>query len=68
MSGGRVSLFWIFARRWQQDLIFSLTAIFAILYFVDIRRLVEAIRLANYWFLLAVLAISLVWLSVREII
>ena len=60
--------FWRSAARWLPGLIISLVAIVLILKFVDLRRLVEALRTANYWLILLFLAISLVWLSIRGIV
>ncbi len=63
-----MSRFWKFAGRWLPGVIISLVAIVLIIKYVDLGRLVQAIRSANYWLLLAFLAISLVWLSVRGIV
>jgi uncharacterized protein (TIRG00374 family) len=60
--------FWKSARRWLPGVLISLVAIAAILYFVDLHRFVDAIRSANYWLLLAVLAISFIWLAVRGMV
>ncbi len=60
-----MSQFWKSARKWLPGVLISLVAIAAILYFVDLQRFVDAIRSANYWLLLAVLAISFIWLAVR---
>lgn len=60
--------FWKSARRWLPGLLFSLVAIAAILYFVDLQRFVDAIRSANYWLLLAVFTTSVVWLGVRAVV
>ena len=60
--------FWKSTSRWLPGVIISLAAIIGIVYFVDLRRLVEAIRSANYWLLLAFLINSLVWLLVRGIV
>jgi uncharacterized protein (TIRG00374 family) len=60
-----MSNFWKSSRRWLPGVIISLVAIAAILYFVDFRRFVDAIRAANYWLLLTVFASSLIWLFVR---
>jgi len=60
--------FWKSARRWLPGVIISLVAIAAILYFVDLRRFVDAIRSANYWLLLTVFATSMIWLAVRGIV
>jgi hypothetical protein len=60
--------FWKSARRWLPGVIISLVAIFLIIKFVDLHRLVDAVRSANYWILLAGLAISWSWLAVRGIV
>jgi uncharacterized protein (TIRG00374 family) len=60
--------FWRDTRRWLPGLIFSLAAIAAILYFVDLRRLAAAVRSADYRLLLAALAISVGWLAVRGLV
>ena len=57
--------FWKSAKQWLPGVIVSLLAIAAILYKVDLRQTVQAIRSANYWLLLIVLCISLIWLCVR---
>jgi glycosyltransferase 2 family protein len=56
------------AGRWLPGVIISLVAIFLIIKYVDLDRLVQAIRSANYWLLLAFLALTLVWLAVRGIV
>jgi uncharacterized protein (TIRG00374 family) len=63
-----MSHFWKSARRWLPGTLISLVAISAILYFVDLRRFVDAIRSANYWLLVTVLAISGIWLAVRGMV
>jgi uncharacterized protein (TIRG00374 family) len=60
--------FWKTAGKWLPGLIISLVAIILIIEYVDLGRLVDAIRSANYWLLLIFFAISLVWLSVRAIV
>jgi uncharacterized protein (TIRG00374 family) len=59
---------WNAARRWLPGVFISLSAIVAILVFVDLQRLVEAIRSANYWLLLLVFAIAFIWLGVRGMV
>ncbi|MFH1908331.1 MAG: lysylphosphatidylglycerol synthase transmembrane domain-containing protein [Chloroflexota bacterium] len=59
---------WKDARGWLPGVVISLAAIAAILYFVDLHRLAEAIRSADYRLLLAVVVISLVWLAVRGVV
>jgi uncharacterized protein (TIRG00374 family) len=63
-----VSRFWKSVRRWLPGLIFSLIALAVIIYFVDLRRLAEAIRSAKHWLLLVLLVVSPVWLLVRGIV
>jgi glycosyltransferase 2 family protein len=63
-----MSNFWKSARRWLPGVIVSLIAIAAIIYFVDWKHFVNAIRTANYWLLLAFLLSSAVWLAVRGIV
>jgi uncharacterized protein (TIRG00374 family) len=63
-----MSNFWKSARRWLPGVVISLAAIAAILYKVDLHQTVQAIRSANYWLLLIVLGISLVWLMVRGLV
>lgn len=63
-----MSNFWKSARKWLPGVIISLIVIVAIVYFVDLHRFVEAIRSANYWLLLAVFAMSVLWLGVRGIV
>ena len=60
--------FWKGTGRWLPGLLISLIAIAAILYFVDLDALVEAVRLANYWLLLGGVAISLLWLPARSLV
>jgi uncharacterized protein (TIRG00374 family) len=63
-----MSNFWKSARRWLPGVIISLVAIAAILYFVDLQDFVKAIRSANYWYLLVVFLLSLIWLFVRGMV
>jgi uncharacterized protein (TIRG00374 family) len=60
--------FWKSARRWLPGVIISLAVIAAILYFVDLDRFLEAVRSADYSFVLAVLAVGLAWLGVRAVV
>jgi glycosyltransferase 2 family protein len=48
--------------------IISLIAIAMIVHFVDFNRFIQAIRSANYWLLLAFLAMTMIWLMVRGIV
>jgi hypothetical protein len=63
-----MSNFWKSARRWLPGVTISLIAIVLIIKYVDLSRLVEAIRSANYWLLLIIFASSLVWLGIRGIV
>ncbi len=63
-----MSNFWKSTRRWLPGVLISLVAIAAILYKVDLRQTTQAIRSANYWLLLVVLGISLIWLGVRGLV
>ena len=63
-----MSEFWKSARRWLPGLVISLLAIVLIIKYIDLGRLVEAVRSANYWLLLVFLVTSLVWLAVRGIV
>lgn len=60
--------FWNSTKRWLPGAIFSLIAIAAILYFVDLHRFMDAIRSANYGLLLAFLLLSFFWLIIRGIV
>jgi len=60
--------FWKSARRWLPGVLISLIAIAAILYFVDLKHFMEAIRSANYGLLVLVFAIAMIWLGVRTIV
>jgi glycosyltransferase 2 family protein len=53
------------AKRWLPGAIISILLIAAILYFVDLRAMVEAIRNANYGLLAIALATGFVWMAVR---
>ena len=63
-----MSKFWKSARRWLPGVLISLAAIAAILYFVDLDRFTQAVRSADYRFVLAALGMSLVWLAVRAVV
>jgi len=60
--------FWKSTRRWLPGVIISLVAIAAILYFVNLQDFVAAIRSANYWFILVVFLLTIVWLLVRGLV
>ena len=53
------------AKRWIPGAIVSIGLIAAILYFVDLRAMVNAIRNANYGMLTISFAIGFVWMAVR---
>jgi uncharacterized protein (TIRG00374 family) len=55
-------------KRWLPGAVISILLIAAILYFVDLRAMVEAMRTANYRLLLIALAIGFLWLAVRTIV
>ncbi len=56
------------ARRWLPGAIISIVLIVAILYFVDIPKVVAAIRSADYRILAAATVLSFVWMFVRAIV
>jgi uncharacterized protein (TIRG00374 family) len=56
------------AKRWLPGAIVSILLIAAILYFVDLRAMVDAVRHANYPLLLLAFAIGFVWLLIRAIV
>jgi len=53
------------AKRWLPGAIISILLIAAILYFVDLRAMVDAIRNANYLYLGIALAIGFIWMVLR---
>lgn len=55
-------------KRWLPGAIVSILLIAAILYFVDLRAMVEAIRHANFSLLLVSFAIGFLWMIVRAIV
>jgi glycosyltransferase 2 family protein len=55
-------------KRWLPGALISILLIAAILYFVDLRAMVEAIRNANYGLLLIASLIGFLWLAVRSIV
>jgi len=63
-----MSEFWKSVRRWLPGVIISLIAIVAIVLYVDLKSLINAVRSANYWLILAFLVISIIWLMVRGIV
>jgi uncharacterized protein (TIRG00374 family) len=56
------------AKRWLPGAIISIGLIIAILYVVDLRAMVEAIRNANYVRLSIALAIGFVWMAIRGMV
>ncbi len=54
-------------KHWLPGAIISVLAIAAILYFVDLKRLVEAIRSANYWLLAISVVMGIIWLLIRTV-
>ena len=55
-------------KRWLPGAVISILLIAAILYFVDLRAMVDAMRSANYGLLLIAFAIGFLWLAVRAIV
>ena len=55
-------------KRWLPGAVISILLIAAILYFVDLRAMVEAMRNANYGLLVIAFAIGFLWLAVRAIV
>ena len=55
-------------KRWLPGALISILLIVAILYFVDLRAMVDAMRTANYRLLLIAFAIGFIWLTVRAIV
>jgi glycosyltransferase 2 family protein len=56
------------AKRWLPGAIISILLIAAILYFVDLSAMVEAIRNANYGLLGIALVIGFIWMGVRAVV
>lgn len=56
------------AKRWLPGVIISLGLIAAILYFVDLPKMVDALRNANYVYLAIALVIGFLWMAVRSIV
>lgn len=63
-----MSSFFHDARRWLPGTLVSLALVAVILYFVDLRAVVAAMRSADYLLLLFVLAGSIIWLIIRGIV
>jgi glycosyltransferase 2 family protein len=55
-------------KRWLPGALISILLIAAILYFVDLRAMLDAMRTANYGLLLIALSIGFLWLTVRAIV
>jgi uncharacterized protein (TIRG00374 family) len=53
------------AKRWLPGVIISILLIAAILYFVDLREMLDAIRNANYGLLALAIGLGFVWMAVR---
>jgi glycosyltransferase 2 family protein len=60
--------FWVTARKWLPGVIISIVIFIALAIFVDWQRFLDALRSANYWLILAVLLISIIWLVIRAIV
>src|SRR6185503_7964227 len=56
------------AKRWLPGALISILLIAAILYFVDLGAMVDAIRNANYGLLGIALVIGFIWMGVRAIV
>src|SRR5215216_8114046 len=56
------------AKRWLPGALVSILLIIAILYFVDLRVMLDAIRNANYGLLGIALVIGFIWMAVRAIV
>ena len=56
------------AKRWLPGALVSILLIIVILYFVDLRAMLEAIRNANYGLLGIALVIGFIWMAVRVIV
>jgi hypothetical protein len=63
-----MSKFWKSVRSWLPGLLISLTAIFLILQFVDLRKFTDAMLSANYWLLGLAFACSFIWLALRGVV
>jgi len=56
------------AKRWLPGALVSILLIIVILYFVDLRAMLEAIRNANYGLLGIALVIGFIWMAVRAVV
>lgn len=56
------------AKRWLPGAIISILLIGAILYFVDLRAMMNAIRNANYGLLSIALALGFAWMGIRAVV
>ncbi|MBI2758705.1 MAG: flippase-like domain-containing protein [Chloroflexi bacterium] len=63
-----MSQFLKIAKRWLPGALVSILLIAAILYFVDIPKMIAAIRSADYRFIALALVLSFAWLAVRGIV
>src|SRR5215208_4616551 len=55
-------------KRWLPGAVISLLLIAAILYFVDLRAMLDAIRHANYTLLGLAIVLGFVWMAIRAIV
>ena len=55
-------------KRWLPGALISILLIAVILYFVDLRAMVDAMRTANYGMLAVAFAIGFLWVAVRAIV
>ena len=55
-------------KRWLPGAVISLLLVAAILYFVDLRAMLDALRNANYALLGIAIAIGFVWMAVRAVV
>ncbi len=55
-------------KRWLPGALISILLIAAILYFVDLRAMVDAMRNANYGLLSIALAVGFLWVAIRAIV
>lgn len=53
------------AKRWLPGVLISVVLIAALLYFVDLREMLDALRTANYALLAVAFALGFVWMAVR---
>lgn len=63
-----LSKFWQNAKSWLPGLVISAVFVALILYFVDFREIVDALRKADVRWLAASVAVAVVWLSMRAVV